>query len=224
MHGIFDKIWNPFNKKVMKLENQKRISHFYLFVKRLIDFVVSFSGLILLSPLFLIIALAIQISSKGPILYKQVRVGQGGRKFAIFKFRTMFLEADEKSRNEFLNVIRYHGPVFKMNSDPRVTRVGRFLRKMALDELPQLINVLKGDMSLVGPRPPIPYELEKYKEWHLERLKVKPGLTGLWQVSGSRVSTFDEMVRLDIEYIENQSILLDSKILFKTFWEVLKFH
>jgi lipopolysaccharide/colanic/teichoic acid biosynthesis glycosyltransferase len=224
MRGISVKIWNSFNKKAMKLEKQKRISRFYLPIKRLIDLLGSLGGLILLSPPFLMIALAIKIGSKGPILYRQERVGQEGRIFAFYKFRTMYLETDRESHNRYLNDIRHHGPVFKMKNDPRITPVGRVLRKMSLDELPILINVLKGDMSLVGPRPPIPYELGKYEDWHLKRLNAKPGITGLWQVSGRDITTFNEMVMLDIEYIENQSISLDLKILFKTACEVFKFH
>jgi lipopolysaccharide/colanic/teichoic acid biosynthesis glycosyltransferase len=208
----------------MKLETQKKTSSFYFPIKRLIDIWVSMSGLILFSPLLLMIALAIKIGSKGPILYWQERVGQEGRTFAFYKFRTMFLETDRESHNRYLNYIRYHGPVFKRESDPRITPVGKILRKTAMDELPQLLNVLKGDMSLVGPRPPIPWELERYEEWHLKRLSAKPGITGLWQVSGRETTTFDEMVKIDIEYIENRSISLDLKIIFNTICEVFKFH
>lgn len=195
-------------------------------LKLVMDLVLSCAGLVLLSPLFLLIALCIKIDSKGPVLYKQERVGRDGKRFMFYKFRSMRWGSDEVThRNYVKDLINGAVPyangtdktqVFKVMDDPRITRVGRFLRKTSIDELPQLINVVKGEMSLVGPRPPIPYEVEEYKDWHRKRLTVKPGLTGLWQVNGRSMLTFDQMVELDIQYIENWSIWVDVKVLAST--------
>lgn len=197
-------------------------------VKRLMDIVGSIAALIFCSPLLVIIALATKLTSKGPILFKQERVGRYGSRFTFLKFRSMKCENDPKIHQEYVR--RFiagevnpagagdnQNPVYKIQDDPRVTRLGKFLRKTSLDELPQFINVLKGEMSLVGPRPPIPYELEAYQIWHRRRLlEAKPGITGLWQVNGRSRLKFDDMVRLDLQYAKTWSLWLDIKILLQT--------
>jgi exopolysaccharide biosynthesis polyprenyl glycosylphosphotransferase len=188
--------------------------------KRISDLVMASLGLALLSPLFLILALAIKLDSPGPVIFRQTRVGRGRRQFTCLKFRTMFSDAEARL-SELRNRNEASGPIFKIRDDPRRTRVGRFLRRLSLDELPQLWNVLRGDMSIIGPRPPIPAEVEAYEPWHCQRLQVLPGLTGLWQVSGRSDLTFDEMVLLDVYYIENWSPLMDLRILLKTIPTVL---
>jgi lipopolysaccharide/colanic/teichoic acid biosynthesis glycosyltransferase len=169
----------------------------------------------LLAPFMLCIALAIKLCSPGPVLFAQTRVGRGGRPFTCFKFRSM-REGAEREVNRLANLNEATGPIFKIRDDPRLTPVGKFLRRTSLDEFPQLYNILRGEMSIVGPRPPIPDEVRQYKEWHRERLLVSPGLTGLWQVSGRSELTFDEMVLLDIYYIENWSLGLDFRIMLRT--------
>jgi exopolysaccharide biosynthesis polyprenyl glycosylphosphotransferase len=186
-----------------------------LLVKRGLDILGAVVGLTLGAPLLALIALAVRLDSPGPIVFHQTRVGVGGRLFEIYKFRSMRKGAeDELERLRELN--EADGPLFKISDDPRLTRVGRFLRRISLDELPQLWNVLRGEMSLAGPRPPIPAEVEDYAEWHRRRLEVRPGMTGLSQVSGRSLLSFDEMVLLDIYYIENWSLWLDLKILLRT--------
>lgn len=189
-------------------------------LKRLLDVVAAALGIVLLLPLWLIIMALIKIDSRGPVFYRQERVGKGGRRFRIYKFRSMVAGADELLP-ELAQFNEMDGPIFKMKNDPRITRVGKWLRRFSLDELPQLLNVLKGDMSLVGPRPPLPHEAEQYERWQMKRLTVPQGVTGLWQVSGRNLLTFEEMVRLDIYYIENWSLWLDLKILLKTIPVVL---
>jgi len=183
--------------------------------KRLSDIVISVLTLVITAPLFLVLAIAIKLDSPGPVIFRQTRVGSGERLFTCFKFRTMTVDAEERL-NELRDRNEADGPLFKMRDDPRRTRVGRLLRRLSLDELPQFWNVLRGDMSVIGPRPPIPAEVAQYEPWHLRRLEVPPGITGLWQVSGRSDLTFDEMVLLDIYYIENWSPLLDLRILLKT--------
>jgi len=198
----------------------RTIGGFDLAMKRAIDFAASLLGLIVLSPLMALIALAIKLESPGPALFKQERVGRNGRRFGIYKFRSMVADAEEQKADlEALN--EADGPLFKIKDDPRRTRMGRLLRKLSLDELPQLYNVLRGDMSLVGPRPNIPAEVEQYQEWHKRRLDVVPGITGLWAVSGRSDLTFDEMTLLDIYYIENWSPAMDLKIALRTIPRVL---
>jgi lipopolysaccharide/colanic/teichoic acid biosynthesis glycosyltransferase len=195
--------------------------------KRAIDIFVSLLVLILGLPFFLAIALLIKATSKGPIFFKQKRIGENGGGFVFFKFRTMKEGIDDSVHREFTeNFIKGKtansslddagSNVYKLTNDTRVTGVGSFLRKVSLDELPQFINILKGEMTIVGPRPPLPYEYECYEEWHKLRVKVKPGLTGLWQVSGRSRVPFDEMVKLDLYYIENWTIMMDLKIMVKT--------
>jgi exopolysaccharide biosynthesis polyprenyl glycosylphosphotransferase len=193
-----------------------------LYVKRFLDIVVSGILLILLSPIMLIVSILIKMTSKGPLFYRWDVIGLNKKPFRSWKFRTMVKNADQlKQELQALNEMK--GPVFKISNDPRVTRIGRFLRKFSLDELPQLWSVFKGDMSLVGPRPAGPHELARYDSWHRRKLSVKPGITCLWQVQGrNKVSDFDDWVRLDLEYIENWSLGLDLKILLRTALAVLK--
>ncbi len=197
-------------------------------LKRLIDIVGSLAALALCLPFLLAIAIAIRLTSKGPVLFRQVRLGQYGKKFTFLKFRSMYVGNDQTIHEQYVRrfIAGGHGPEqvgggqhkqYKLTSDPRITRVGQLLRKTSLDELPQLFNVLSGDMSLVGPRPPVMYEFQCYELWHKERLMaVKPGITGLWQVKGRSKVKFDEMVRLDIRYARRWSLWLDIKILIET--------
>lgn len=193
-----------------------------LWLKRAMDLVVSGIALILLSPLLAIITLAIKLTSPGPVLYRWQVVGQNGRFFNGYKFRTMVVNADAL-KSELLAQNEMQGPVFKIRNDPRVTMVGRILRKFSLDELPQLWSVFKGDMSLVGPRPPLQSEYEHFTEYQKQKLAVKPGITCLWQISGrNEIRDFDEWVRLDLEYIRTWSLWLDVKILWRTLFAVLR--
>ena len=188
-----------------------------LFLKRCLDVAGALAGLGLTAFLFPIIALAIRLDSPGPLFFRQVRVGENGRLFTCWKFRSMYLDAERRKR-ELIPLNEMNGAIFKMRNDPRVTRVGQFLRRMSLDELPQFWNVLLGEMSLVGTRPPTPEEVAGYEYKHRKRICIKPGITGLWQVSGRNdIRDFDEVVRLDIEYIDQWSLWLDVKILLKTF-------
>jgi exopolysaccharide biosynthesis polyprenyl glycosylphosphotransferase len=193
-----------------------------LALKRLLDVVVSAALLVVLSPLFLLIALAIKLDSKGPVLYRWKVVGQGGRPFTGYKFRTMVVNAD-RLKEQLLAQNEMKGPVFKLKADPRVTGVGRILRKFSLDELPQLWSVFKGDMSLVGPRPPLQGEYAQFTEYQKQKLAVKPGITCLWQISGrNEIRNFDDWVRLDLEYIQTWSLWLDFKILLLTIPAVVR--
>ena len=205
-------------------KDKKRAARLF---KRLIDLGGSLAAVILLSPLLLAIAIAIKLTSKGPVLFKQIRMGQYGQPFTFLKFRSMYFLNDPRVHQEYVKRLIAgkpdarradgNGGAYKLQNDPRVTPLGRFLRRTSLDELPQFFNVLRGEMSLVGPRPPIPYETEVYDIWHRRRFfEVKPGITGLWQVKGRSRVTFDEMVRLDIQYIRNWSLGLDLKILLDT--------
>jgi len=192
------------------------------YIKRLMDIAVSSVMLIVLTPLLLIIAILIKATSKGPIFFQWNVVGLNKKPFKSWKFRTMVLNAD-KMKPELLSRNEMNGPVFKIKNDPRVTKIGKWLRKFSLDELPQLWSVFKGDMSLVGPRPAGPQELARYESWHRRKLSIKPGITCLWQVQGrNKINDFDEWVRLDLEYIENWSLGLDLKILIRTALAVLK--
>jgi exopolysaccharide biosynthesis polyprenyl glycosylphosphotransferase len=195
-------------------------SHVQLLAKRLVDIAVAAVVLTLSAPLVLLIGLAIKVTSGGSVLFRQTRCGLNGRLFTLYKFRTM-VENAEQRRQELLHLNEMNGPVFKLRHDPRVTFFGRFLRKFSLDELPQLWNVLRGDMSLVGPRPPIPEEVAKYERWQRRRLSMKPGLTCLWQISGRNHIDFDRWMELDLEYIDSWTPLLDFKILLKTIPVVL---
>ena len=188
----------------------------YLRSKRMLDFVLSLLAIIILSPLFVLIAFIIKVEDrKGPVFFKQIRVGKDGKEFYIYKFRSMVTNAEEL-KVLLCNQNEATGPVFKMKKDPRVTKFGRFLRRTSLDELPQLLNVLKGDMSLVGPRPPLPDEVKKYNSYERQRLSVTPGLTCYWQVSGRSNIGFNQWVELDLKYIEERNFWIDIKLIFKT--------
>ncbi|MGD0294687.1 MAG: sugar transferase [Terracidiphilus sp.] len=190
-------------------------------VKRVLEFTISFAALFVLSPFCVLLAIAIKLSSPGPVFYRCNWVGQHGRPFVGYKFRSMVMDADHK-KFDLLTRNEMTGPVFKITDDPRVTRLGSWMRRHSLDEIPQLFSVLKGDMSLVGPRPPLRTEYEHYAAWEKQKLLVKPGITCLWQVSGrNTICDFHEWVRLDFEYISNWSLALDAVILLKTVREVL---
>ncbi|MCG0955093.1 sugar transferase [Lactiplantibacillus plantarum] len=194
----------------------------YRFVKRGFDILASLMGLILLSPLFLIVAIAIKVDDpRGKVFYSQIRLGRGERPFKMFKFRSMVSNAD-KLMVQLTEENEVSGAMFKMREDPRVTRVGRIIRKYSIDELPQLINVVIGSMSLVGPRPPLPQEVSEYTEYDKQRLLIKPGCTGLWQATVRNGVGFDEMVRLDLIYVKRQSSLYDLWILLLTVKIILK--
>lgn len=200
----------------MIISNQIVYTFSYKYLKKILDIIFSIVLIIIFIPIYAIISILIKFSSKGPILYEWNVIGQNGIPFKSWKFRTMMVNADEikislTDKNEMI------GPVFKMENDPRITKLGKTLRKYSLDESIQFFSVLRGDMSLVGPRPAGPIELKNYKDWQRRRLSVRPGLTGPWQVSGrNKVNHFDDWVKLDLEYIDNWSIWLDVKILFKT--------
>lgn len=197
-----------------------------LIAKRGIDIIGSLAAIAVLSPVFMVLAILVKCSSKGPILFRQTRVGQYGKKFTFLKFRSMRVNNDAAIHKEFVTKFiagkgekqgGSEGPVFKLTNDPRITAIGRFIRRTSLDELPQFFNVLKGDMSLVGPRPPVPYEFEVYDVWHRTRVfEVRPGITGLWQVNGRSKTNFDDMVRLDLQYARTWTVWMDIKILAKT--------
>lgn len=190
-------------------------------LKRLIDVLASASGLFLLLPLFLGVALAIRLESPGPVLFKQTRVGRWGELFRMYKFRSMYIDAEERKNALLAQNEMSGGVLFKMKHDPRITRIGQLIRKASIDELPQLWNVLIGDMSLVGPRPPLPSEVDHYSLSDRRRLDVIPGITCIWQISGRSDIPFPQQVELDIQYIDSQSILTDLKILLKTIPAVL---
>ncbi|NPV48023.1 MAG: exopolysaccharide biosynthesis polyprenyl glycosylphosphotransferase [Armatimonadetes bacterium] len=192
----------------------------YRWAKRVLDVIGAVAGLVLLAPLMLLVALAIKLESRGPVFFCQRRLGQGGVPFRFYKFRSMTVGA-EQARCELEQCNEVSGPVFKMRQDPRTTRVGRFIRRASIDEMPQLWNVLRGDMSLVGPRPPLPDEVACYEQWQRERLAVRPGLTCIWQVSGRSDVPFEEWVRMDIEYVRTRSFWLDLKLLALTVPAVL---
>jgi lipopolysaccharide/colanic/teichoic acid biosynthesis glycosyltransferase len=219
-HSANIALYPEFNKKA----EQRQLA---LGIKRCIDVLGSLAALLLLAPVFAAISLAIKLSSKGPVFFKQERLGEFGKPFTVLKFRSMRTDCDARIHQQYVSQFiagKVDGatpagqkPVFKIQKDPRITRVGQFIRKTSLDELPQFWNVLRGDMSLVGPRPPISYEFRAYDLWHRRRvLEIKPGITGLWQVKGRSRTRFDEMVRLDLQYARDWSIWLDLRILLQT--------
>ncbi len=223
------KDWTADRKLYPDLNHKTPRKRLPLTIKRVMDFGVSAMILLTISPILAVIAAIIKLTSKGPVIFKQERLGQSGARFDCLKFRTMYANNDPKIHQEYIAQFiagketaagqQENGkkPVYKITNDPRVTPIGRFLRKTSLDELPQFWNVLRGEMSLVGPRPPVPYEFEIYDTWHRRRvLELKPGITGLWQVSGRSSTTFDDMVRLDIRYCRSWSLWLDIKILLAT--------
>ena len=215
-------------------DRPERKAHGYA-LKRIIDVTGAIVGVVLLSPLMLLAALAVGLTSRGPIIFRQTRLGQDGMPFTFYKFRSMFTGADDRVHRAYVAALIDGKPdpressgdakqrLYKLQADPRITPVGRFIRKTSIDELPQLFNVLRGEMSLVGPRPPIPYEAASYQAWHLRRLlSAKPGITGLWQVEGRSKVSFDEMVRMDLRYIRDCSLDMDLRILAKTVKVVLR--
>ena len=198
--------------------------------KRFLDIVCSALGIVLLLPAILLVSIIVKLTSKGPVFFKQKRIGYLGKEFTFYKFRTMYADQSEDIHKKYISDFIHDekkdteakDKIYKMTNDPRVTPIGQFLRRTSIDEIGQLFNVLKGDMSLVGPRPPIPYEVEMYELWHNRRfLTMKPGITGMWQIYGRSSTSFNEMVRMDLDYIKNWSLLLDFKLLFKTVWVVL---
>ena len=203
-------------EKQLELESKSSMEFsLYEVIKRLIDVVCSFLGVIVLSPLFIIIAIIIKMTSKGPVFFSQKRVGKNGKEFDMYKFRSMVVNAEEL-KEKLASQNEMSGPMFKMKDDPRVTKVGKFIRKTSIDELPQLWNVLKGDMSLVGPRPSLPKEVAQFEDWMYKRLEVKPGLTCYWQVSGRNNIDFEDWMKLDIKYVDERSTWIDIKLIFKT--------
>jgi exopolysaccharide biosynthesis polyprenyl glycosylphosphotransferase len=210
----------PYESHVTLAQSARRWLGYEEALKRLLDIVLATLGMVATLPLWLGIVLAIRLDSPGPAIFMQERVGLHGRRFRFYKFRSMYVDAEQR-----LAEVQAHneidGPVFKMRNDPRISRVGALLRRTSLDELPQLINVLMGDMSLVGPRPPLPREVEQYRPGDLVRLTVKPGLTCLWQVSGRSQVGFDQWMEYDREYVRNMSLWLDLQILLRTVWVVI---
>ena len=203
-------------EKQLELESESSVEFsLYEVVKRLIDVVCSFLGVLVLSPLFIIIAIIIKMTSKGPVFFSQKRVGKNGKEFDMYKFRSMVVNAEEL-KEKLAAQNEMSGPMFKMKDDPRVTKVGKFIRKTSIDELPQLLNVLKGDMSLVGPRPSLPKEVAQFEDWMYRRLEVKPGLTCYWQVSGRNNIDFEDWMNLDIKYVDERNLWIDIKLIFKT--------
>lgn len=193
----------------------KKESILYLICKRAMDIIASLFGLIILSPLLIIVSILIKLESAGPILFKQERVGLKGKHFIMYKFRSMVVNAEElKAKLESQNEMS--GPMFKIKNDPRVTKVGKIIRKTSIDELPQLINILKGEMSIVGPRPSLPSEVEMFERWMLRRLDVKPGLTCYWQIRGRNNIGFEEWMEMDVNYVNNRNLKIDVKLIFKT--------
>lgn len=211
-----NKVSDSFNYEINLSKKEIDSKYAYFFMKRLIDILGSFVGLIVLSPLFLVVAYKIKKEDpEGPVFFSQDRVGKNGKVFKMYKFRSMCVDAEEKLET-LLQHNEVEGAMFKMKDDPRITKIGKFIRKTSIDELPQLLNVLKGEMSLVGPRPPLLREVAEYSAYDRQRLLIKPGCTGLWQVSGRNHVGFDEMVRLDLRYINKLSIKNDLKIILKT--------
>jgi lipopolysaccharide/colanic/teichoic acid biosynthesis glycosyltransferase len=201
----------------------------YRVAKRTLDLVLSLLGLLLVSPVLALVAIAVKLESRGPVLFRQERLGLGGRPFTLYKFRSMFTAApQERHRDHARELIRGDATAtpggekvwVPIAADPRVTRLGAFLRRSHLDELPQLINIVRGEMSLVGPRPPIPYEVEVYEPWHLRRLSVIPGLTGLWQATAWGRIPFDEGVALDLAYVDRRSFGFDLRLIGRTLWQI----
>lgn len=198
-------------------KNKKETEILYVFLKRSLDILGSIIGLVLLSPIFFIVSALIKIESNGPIFFVQKRVGVNGKEFNMYKFRSMVVNA-EKLKEKLKNKNEMSGPMFKIKDDPRITKIGKFIRKTSIDELPQLVNVLKGEMSLVGPRPSLPSEVKEFKSWMLRRLDVKPGITCYWQVMGRNRIGFEDWMKLDVKYVEDRSFWLDIKLIFNTFF------
>lgn len=202
----------------LKFENEvesKGSFSLYEICKRVMDILGAGCGLVLLSPVIIIVAILVKVSSKGPVFFSQKRVGKNGKIFYMYKFRSMVVNAEEL-KEKLAAQNEMSGPMFKMKDDPRVTKIGKFIRKTSLDELPQLWNVIKGDMSLVGPRPSLPKEVAQFEGWMYKRLSVKPGLTCYWQVSGRNNIDFEDWMKLDCKYVDERNIWIDIKLIFKT--------
>ena len=189
----------------------------YESLKRAMDIICSLIGLIVLMPILLVVSILIKTESKGPIIFSQDRVGKYGEKFKIYKFRSMVVNAEEL-KEKLANENERAGPMFKIKNDPRITKVGLFIRKTSIDELPQLVNILKGEMSIVGPRPSLPKEVKEFDDWMLKRLNVRPGLTCYWQVSGRNEIEFNQWMELDVKYVNERNILIDMILILKTFF------
>ncbi|MCH3973175.1 MAG: sugar transferase [Oscillospiraceae bacterium] len=215
----YKKSCERFYRKTESRAEQKK-QGCYLFVKRTADIVFSLLAMALLSPLLLAVAIAIRFDSPGPAIFVQERIGKNKKHFRMYKFRSMCGDAEQKLQG-LQGENERDGPAFKLSNDPRVTKIGKILRQTCIDELPQLVNILKGDMSLVGPRPPLPEEVEQYTAYQCGRLQVKPGLTCYWQIQKGKVSTFDDWVNLDLQYIKERSLRLDLKLILKTVAVVL---
>lgn len=198
-----------------EISAEEKSSYYYEFFKRAIDITCSTVGLIVLSPVFVVVGILIKLESKGEIIFKQKRVGRNREEFEMYKFRSMVVNAEEL-KEKLAKENEMSGPMFKMTDDPRITKVGKFIRKTSIDELPQLVNVLRGEMSLVGPRPSLPKEVAEFEEWMHERLEVKPGLTCYWQVSGRNNIDFEDWMKLDIKYVRERNLWLDIKLILKT--------
>lgn len=202
--------------EILSEGEEKNVGALYYFIKRTMDIIFSVVALIVLSPVFLVVAILIKFESKGNCIFSQERIGIRGKKFKMYKFRSMVTNA-EKLKEKLNDKNEMDGPMFKMKEDPRVTKVGKILRKTSIDELPQLVNILRGDMSLVGPRPSLQKEVMQFEDWMMKRLMVKPGLTCYWQVSGRSDISFEEWMKLDLKYIRERNILVDIKLIIKTF-------
>ena len=203
--------------EILKFEDFERSKkQGFLIIKRLIDVILSLVAMIIASPIMLVVAVMIKIEDyRSPVIFAQERVGVNGVTFKMYKFRSMYTDAEERLK-ELQHLNEQTGPVFKIKNDPRITKVGRFIRKTSLDELPQFLNVLKGDMSIVGPRPALPREVAQYNEYQMQRLLVKPGITCIWQVSGRNHINFEQWVDMDIEYIKSRNLILDLKLILLT--------
>lgn len=205
-------------KNQISFNEKKGYRKSYDFIKRLVDIVCSLSAIIILFPVLLLVSILIKIESRGPVFFSQDRIGINGKTFTMYKFRSMVVNAEKLKESLVKQNERRNGPMFKMKNDPRITKVGKFIRKTSIDELPQLLNIIKGDMSIVGPRPSLPKEVEQFEGWMMERLNVKPGLTCYWQVSGRNDLDFTEWMKLDVKYVKESNILIDAILIFKTFF------
>ena len=203
-------------------KKKAKVGKKYVYVKRIIDFIISSIALVLLLPIFLLISIAIRLDSEGPIFFAHTRIGKNGKPIKIYKFRTMVVNAEEMIKKFTPEQMKEYKENYKLNNDPRITKVGNFLRKTSLDELPQLINIIKGDLALIGPRPVVKAELEKYGENASKFLSVTPGLTGKWAANGRSISAYDERMQLELYYVDNISLKMDLKIFFKTIVAVIK--
>lgn len=206
----------------IEIDNMEIKGKIYRAFKRIVDIILGCIGLVLLSPVFLILAICIKIDSKGPVIFAHKRIGKNGKEFNMYKFRSMYENAEKMIENFNEEQKREWQENFKLENDPRITKVGKFLRKTSLDELPQIVNIIKGDLSIIGPRPVIDEELEKYGKNKDKFLSITPGLTGYWQANGRSNTTYEERMQMELYYIDNQSLWLDIKIFFKTIVSVLK--